>query len=70
METKYFENKLGEWTQSFSGFIESEDCDELYKRLKTDSRNKQKILPPSKDTFKAFELCPLSNLKLVVIGQD
>ncbi len=30
----------------------------------------QKIYPPEKDIFKAFDLCPVNNVKVVIIGQD
>jgi len=30
----------------------------------------QKIYPPGKDIFKAFDLCPVDNVKVVIIGQD
>lgn len=29
-----------------------------------------KIYPPGKDIFKAFDLCPVDNVKVVIIGQD
>jgi len=28
------------------------------------------IYPPGKDIFKAFDLCPVDNVKVVIIGQD
>jgi len=30
----------------------------------------QKIYPPEKDIYKAFDLCPVNNVKVVIIGQD
>ncbi len=30
----------------------------------------QKVYPPAKDIFKAFDLCPLDKVKVVIIGQD
>lgn len=29
-----------------------------------------KVYPPSKEVFKAFNLCPLNKLKVVILGQD
>lgn len=30
----------------------------------------KKVFPPPKDVFKAFNLCPFDNVKVVIIGQD
>ncbi len=30
----------------------------------------KKIFPPPKDIFKAFDLCPFDNVKVVILGQD
>ena len=70
MELKYVEKKLGDWSQLFKPFIESEKFDSIYKKLKEDSRDSNKIFPLSENTFKAFELCSPENLKVILIGQD
>mmetsp|Transcript_19034 Transcript_19034/g.39103 ORF Transcript_19034/g.39103 Transcript_19034/m.39103 type:complete len:322 (-) Transcript_19034:71-1036(-) len=33
-------------------------------------RRKQTIFPPAEDVFAALNLCPLSDIKLVIVGQD
>ena len=33
-------------------------------------RKKRTVFPPVEDTFAALNLCPLSNTKLVIVGQD
>lgn len=38
--------------------------------LKKVIRTKETLCPKPKDVFKAFELCPLSNLRILVLAQD
>lgn len=38
--------------------------------LKNKYLNKEKIFPKAKDIFRAFNLCPLNQVKVVLIGQD
>jgi uracil-DNA glycosylase len=42
---------------------------QLYKRV-IDEYNTHQIFPPSDEIFSAFELTPLSDVKVVIIGQD
>jgi uracil-DNA glycosylase len=39
-------------------------------RLPLSTRKKHTIYPPPEDTFAALNLCPLSETKLVIVGQD
>ena len=55
------EEYFGEWSK----VIDLKEADRLIKKLSS-----QRICPQAKDIFKAFRLCPLSNLRLVVLGQD
>jgi uracil-DNA glycosylase len=32
--------------------------------------HKKQVFPPPKDIFKAFDLCPFDNVKVVILGQD
>ena len=41
----------------------------LYKKIR-EEYSKQKIFPPADEIFTAFELTPLSEVKVVIIGQD
>ena len=54
---------FGDWSK----VIDLEEADKIMKRLLS---SKKMICPLPKDVFKAFILCPLHNLKAVVIGQD
>lgn len=44
--------------------------DEVRKIMTVLNRTKKQICPALKDVFKAFEVCPYDDLKVVVIGQD
>lgn len=53
----------------------SEEFDKPYFRSLASFLHKQKsegaiIYPPGKSIFKAFELCPLNEVKVVILGQD
>ena len=41
----------------------------LYKKIR-EEYSKQQIFPPADEIFTAFELTPLSEVKVVIIGQD
>ncbi len=43
---------------------------DIKKRLISDNKQGKIILPNPKDYFRAFNLCELENLKVVIIGQD
>ena len=43
-------------------------CDD--EKIKIYDDEKIKIYPPREFIFRAFELCPLEQLKVVIIGQD
>ena len=42
---------------------------ELYKRVNEEYRT-QTVYPPGPELFKAFDLTPLSEVKVVILGQD
>lgn len=47
--------------------IDVHEADRILRRL---SSSRQVICPQTKDVFRAFSLCPLHNLRVVIIGQD
>jgi uracil-DNA glycosylase len=66
-----FENKFEKgWGEKLRPFIESKECDEIYKFLKERSRLGHKILPNSNVIYRAFQECAYKDLKVVIIGQD
>lgn len=70
MDSSKFKDKFGLWFDKFKPFIESEEMDKIYAKLKEDARNGTKILPASEDTFKVFEKVSPDNLKVIFIGSD
>jgi uracil-DNA glycosylase len=65
-----FANQFAEsWWLIMKPFIESKDCDEIYKFLKETSGKGIKIAPLSSNTFRTFLDTSLDDLKCVVIGR-
>lgn len=56
------------WHDKMRKFIESDACDEIYDFLKSEGRRGKKIAPLSSDTYKAFKLTPLNEIKVVLMG--
>lgn len=58
---------FGDWKR----VIDLREADSLLKELISMKRDKHILLCPSpKNTFKCFNLCSLSNLRVVIVGQD
>ena len=57
------EEYFGDWSK----VIDTKEADKIVRRLAV---GKQQVCPQIKDIFKAFTLCKLSNLKVVIVGQD
>lgn len=58
------------WGQVFKSYIFSSEFESTLSKLYTMSISGQRFTPPLKDLFRAFEECPYSELKLVIVGQD
>ena len=58
-----------DWLQPLSPEFKKPYYGELYKKIKEEYSNRQ-IFPPADEIFTAFELTPLSEVKVVIIGQD
>lgn len=57
------EEYFGDWARII-------DLDDVKKTIKNISSSKEVICPEPRDIFKAFHLCPLRSLRVVVLGQD
>ena len=69
MDFKKFENLFHEsWHDKMRPFIESEECDNIYKFLKAESQRGKKIAPLSVNVYRCFLETPLDELKLVILG--
>lgn len=58
------------WANKLKGFIQSSDFDKILETLYTLREEGKRFTPPLKQVFRAFEECPVNDLKVVIIGQD
>ena len=56
------------WHSKMQPFIESENCDNIYKHLKSESKRGKKIAPLSSVIYRCFKETSLDDLKVVMIG--
>ena len=62
-------DQLGDWGDKLSPLLSSEDYKKLQKEIRLDSMHKI-VYPAKEDVFKAFKLCQLKDVKIVILGQD
>lgn len=62
-----FENQFGSWSGKIKPFFFSGGFDNIFAHLKQKSKMGVKILPDSKNVFRAFEECPIEELKCVIV---
>lgn len=58
------------WAVKLRSFIYSSDFDNIIVQLARMSLDGKRFTPPLKQVFRAFEECPYSELKVVIVGQD
>lgn len=58
------------WDKILSEFILGKDFDKILRYLYKQSYEGNKFTPGLNDIFKAFELCPYNELKVVIVSQD
>lgn len=59
--------------ESWKKVLESESKQKYFQTLTAFVKNeyrKEKVFPPPKDIFRAFDLCPFDQVKVVILGQD
>lgn len=56
------------WHTHMKQFIESEECDNIYKFLKSEAQRGKKIAPLSANTYRCFLETPLDEIKVVLMG--
>ena len=59
----------GEWLEALKGEFHQPYYAKLYKTVMQEYQT-QKIFPPAEDMFNAFHFTPLSQVKVVILGQD
>jgi uracil-DNA glycosylase len=58
------------WGKVLKPFIFSSDFDKIISQLATLAKDGKRFTPPLKHIFRAFEECPIDQLKVVIVGQD
>jgi uracil-DNA glycosylase len=58
------------WARVLRGFIYSKEFEDIVSTLAKQSRDGKRFTPTMKNWFRAFEECPYSELKVVIVGQD
>jgi uracil DNA glycosylase len=69
MNYETFREPLGEWAEKLKPFVEGQEMWDIYQKIKKDAE-KERIVPSSKDTFRAFKSCTPGNLKVLFYLQD
>lgn len=57
------------WKQALSDQFAQPYWTELTEFVRSEYQHKQ-VFPPARDIFRAFNLCPLEDVRVVIIGQD
>ena len=58
------------WARVLRTFIYSKDFENIVMQLAKQTQDGKRFTPPMKNWFRAFEECPYSELKVVIVGQD
>ena len=58
------------WALKLRSFIYSSDFDNIITQLARLSLDGKRFTPPLSQMFKAFEECPVNDLKVIILGQD
>jgi uracil-DNA glycosylase len=58
------------WGTVLKPFIFSGDFDNIIRQLAVMASDGKRFTPPLKEVFRAFEECPYSKLKVILVGQD
>jgi uracil-DNA glycosylase len=58
------------WGKVLKSFIFSSEFDKIISQLAELATDGRRFTPPLKSIFKAFEECPIDQLKVVIVGQD
>lgn len=58
------------WAEFLRGFLKSDDFTRLITFLMDENQAGRRFTPSLKQLFRAFELCPVKDVRVVIIGQD
>ncbi len=62
--------KLSGWDRILRSFIYSKEFEDIVFILLKQTQDGKRFTPTMKNWFRAFEECPYSELKMVIVGQD
>lgn len=65
MDYQSFAPLLGDWGPKLQPFIESDECNKLYTKLKDDRKRGKIICPDGQNVYRAFKETPYNDLKVV-----
>ena len=69
MNWEKFKNKFHpSWHKHMKTFIESNECNEIYKFLKMESERGKSITPSSTNLYRPFLETPLNDIKCIILG--
>lgn len=68
LNKELFRESFGTWWSKMEPLFDGGIMENIFKHLKSRSREGYKILPESPLLFRCFEECPLDELKVVIIG--
>ena len=58
------------WHKALEAEFKKPYFNRLLNFLESEQKSSKTVYPPIKSVFRAFELCPLDNVRVVCIGQD
>ena len=63
------QRQTGNWYPILKPIVESENFKELKKQLRKDM-DSGNVYPEGHNIFRAFTLCPIEDVKIVILGQE
>jgi uracil-DNA glycosylase len=62
--------KASGWADFLKTFLHSSNFDDIIYKLWDAKNQGQRFTPQLKDVFRAFEVCPINSVKVIIVGQD
>ena len=68
--SKVIQSQVGDWYPLLLPIIKTQTFQKIAAGIRSARETGRTILPDTSRTFKAFRLCPLKNVRVVILGQD
>lgn len=68
--SKVIQSQVGDWYPLLLPIIKTQTFQKIAAGIRSARQAGRAILPDTSRTFKAFRLCPLKNVRVVILGQD